>query len=326
VIDAFGLRGSVTDWRSVSGGWSNRVFRLTTSEGCYAVKQMRNPWGIERWDDWLAEAFQLELRAIDAGVQAPAPVASPQTGGCLAWVPGAGADAVPVRVHQWVDAAPLGTGVVTPETARWVGRTLAILHGLRARAVDRSLFPTPNASAARRWPELTDAAQRGRAAWAGLMAAAAPSAVLVAELTRAAGFHPDEEIMSHSDVDQKNILGPAAGPVLCDWDVASPVVPRRELADVAVSMGCWRDFRIAREVVRSYHRQGGDDAGFAPEDLAPALMNSLDWITVNAERALGLRPADATEIAQAGQLLPALLTAMPSEVGTAQRITELLRI
>jgi aminoglycoside phosphotransferase (APT) family kinase protein len=326
VVSAFGLPGSVAEWREVGGAWSNRVFRLATSEGVFAVKQMRNPWLIERWAEWLDEAWKFELRAIAAGVPAPVPVANPLTGGCLAWVPAVGAESVPVRVHQWADAVPLGSGVVTAETARWAGRILATLHGLRIQPEDRSLFPIPDATTAGRWPELTDAARRAKAPWAGLVTAAAPSAALIADLTQSAGFRPAEEVMSHGDVDQKNMLGTELGPILCDWDVASPVVPRRELADAALSMGCWRDFAIAREVIASYRASGGDDRDFEPDDLGQPLATGLDWVAMNIDRVLGLRPASAAEIAQAGQLLPGLLTALPRDVETAQRITELLRI
>jgi aminoglycoside phosphotransferase (APT) family kinase protein len=61
------------------------------------------------------------------------------------------------------------------------------------------------------------------------MEAAAPAVALIADLTRSAGFRPDQEVMTHGDIDQKNLLLTAAGPVLCDWDLAAPIVPRREL-------------------------------------------------------------------------------------------------
>ena len=86
VISAFGLDGPVWQWTPVSGAWSNRVFRLDVGSQAFAVKQMRNPWDMPRWEEWLAEAWSFELLAIAAGVAAPAPVANPETGGCLARV------------------------------------------------------------------------------------------------------------------------------------------------------------------------------------------------------------------------------------------------
>ncbi len=326
VLAAFGLDGPATSMTAVGGAWSNRVFRLEANGGVFAVKQMRNPWRIPRWEKWLAEAWAFELCGIEAGIAAPQPVANPVTGGCLAWVRLGGTQPVPVRVHRWVSGIPLGAGVVDLQIARWAGQALATMHGLQVRPLDRSLFPLPNTDNADRWPELTKAAYRSGADWAGLMAAAGPSVSVIAELVKSDGHRPGEEVMSHGDVDQKNIVATRRGPVLCDWDVAHPVVPRRELADVAMSMGCWRDIGVAREVVRAYRAHGGDDAQIAPTDLGQPMMSGVDWIAMNADRALGQWPASAAEVAQARSLLPGLLAALPGEVASALRITALLRI
>ncbi len=326
VLAAFGLDGPATCMSEVGGAWSNRVFRLETGSGVFAVKEMRNPWQIPHWEEWLAEAWAFELRGIEAGVAAPQPVANPTTGGCLARVSRGRAELAPVRVHCWVAGEPLGTGVVDARTARWAGQVLAKMHGLGIRPRERSVFPFPSTDNAARWPELTAAAHRSGAEWAGLMAAAAPSVSTIAGLVQSDAHRPGEEVMSHGDVDQKNIIATRQGPVLCDWDVAHPVVPRRELADVAMSMGCWHDIDIARQVIRAYRAGGGDDTDFGPADLGQSMMSSIDWIAINADRALGLWPASAADVARARELLPGLLGALPVEVAMALRISELLRI
>jgi aminoglycoside phosphotransferase (APT) family kinase protein len=204
-----------------------------------------------------------------------------------------GAGTVLVRVHRWVDGDPAPEGPVTPAVAEWAGEVLARLHGLAVRPADRSLFPVAAADTAGRWPGL---------------AGAAPAAVeAIAGLVEAARHDSGEEVMSHSDVDQKNLLLTAAGPVLCDWDVASPVVPRCELADVALALGDWSDVEIARTVVRAYRAAGGRVDVFAPPDLGPALATHLDWLEVNVAgerlrallRSLDRRVAAALDVAAA---------------------------
>jgi aminoglycoside phosphotransferase (APT) family kinase protein len=325
VLAAFGLEGAVLTMTEVGGGWSNRVFRLEADSGVFAVKQMRNPWRIPHWEEWLAQAWAFELRAIEAGIAAPEPLVNPATGGCLARASSGGSALTPVRLHRWVHGKPLSGGVADPQVARWAGRVLATMHGMQVRPHDRSLFPFPNTHTAERWPELTEAAYRSGADWAGLMAAAAPSVSVIAELVKSDGHRPDREVMSHGDLDQKNILATGAGPVLCDWDVAYPVVPSRELADVAMSMGCWRDMDAAREVVRAYRAYGGDDTELAPADLGQTMMSRLDWIALNADRELGQWPASAAEVAQARELLPRLLAKVQPDLAVALRITGALR-
>lgn len=316
----------MTGWTPVGGAWSNRVFRLEAAGRRYAVKEMRNPWADPHWQQWLAESWVFERQAIAAGVAAPLPVPDPATGSCLAWVSRrdpALPDAA-VRVHHWVAGNPPGPGPVPVRTARWAGQVLATLHGLRIRARDRGLFPVPGTDTARRWPELAEAAQRSGAAWAHLMAAAAPAVSLIAELATSAGRRPGQEVITHGDIDQKNLIATAQGPVLCDWDLAVPLVPRRELADVALSLGCWEDFAVSREVLRSYRQAGGDGTPIEPPDLGQPLMTGLDWAAFNVERAIGLRPATEAESTLARTLTPGLLAAIPHQVSVTMRIGSIL--
>jgi aminoglycoside phosphotransferase (APT) family kinase protein len=328
VLTAFGLEGPVTAWTAVSGAWSNRVFRLETGGSAFAVKEMRNPWRIARWEEWLAESWSFELLAIEAGVAAPPPVANPADGGCLARVSRGDATMAPapVRLHHWVGGQPFSPAAVTTGSARWAGQVLATLHGLAVRPHDRSVFPVPDTENAGRWPELADAARRSGADWARQMTAVAPSVSLIAELAQSSGSRPGDEVMSHGDIDQKNLISAARGPVLCDWDVAMPMVPVRELADVAMSLACWHDFSIAREVVRAYRASGGNDTRITPSDLGQPMMTGLDWVVFNVERALGRRPASPSEAALARELVPTLLAAIPGQVAIALRITDILRI
>ncbi len=332
VAEAFRLPGPVTGWEPVGGAWSNRVYRLGTGVRRYAVKEMRNPWAEPRWQEWLAEAWSFEQRAIAAGVAAPWPVPNPADGSCLAWVRRLDQDSqhhqhsqasrgAPVRVHHWTAGAPVGPGPVDAATARWAGRVLAILHGLRITPRDRGLFPVTSTATADRWFELTEAARRGKAPWASAMEKAAPSVALIADLARSAGFLPDQEVMTHGDIDQKNLLLTVSGPVLCDWDLAAPLVPRRELADVAMSLAAWTETAIAREVIRSYRQAGGDDTTIEPADLGQSMMIGLDWVAFNVERAIGLRPAARADASLARGIVPGLLAAIPAQAAAAARLS-----
>jgi aminoglycoside phosphotransferase (APT) family kinase protein len=327
VAEAFGLPGPVTGWEPVGGAWSNRVYRLDAGGRRYAVKEMRNPWAEPRWQEWLAESWSFEQRAIAAGVAAPRPVPNPADGSCLARVSRLGQDSqvtdAPVRVHHWTAGAPVSPGPVDAATARWAGQVLAILHGLRITPRDRGLFPVTSTETADRWPELTEAARHRDAPWISSMEEAAPGVVLIADLARAAGFRPDQEVMTHGDIDQKNLLLTPSGPALCDWDLAAPLVPRRELADVAMSLAAWTETAIAREVVRSYRRAGGDDTRIEPADLGQSMMIGLDWVAFNVERAIGLRPAATAEVSLARGIVPGLLAAIPAQAAAASRVRDL---
>lgn len=326
VAAAFRLPGRVLRLEPVGGAWSNRVFRLVTDRGSYALKELRNPREDPYWLGALEAAWEFELVAARAGVAMPVPVAAPG-GRCLAWVRREGAapssqDPAPVRLHRWVDGRPAGTGPVDGSMARWAGRTVAVLHGLGCTPPDPGVFPAPTTDSAGGWPRLVDLARRLRPEWVDPLVSAAPAVRRGTELFLAAADEP--AVMSHADVDQKNLLLTAASPVLCDWDAAAPVVPRRELAEAALSMGAWRDFEVARLVVRTYRDAGGDDSPFSPADLGPSLMASLDWVAFNVERALGARPATPAERALSAGIVPGLLQELPADVRVAEDVARLL--
>jgi aminoglycoside phosphotransferase (APT) family kinase protein len=325
VLGAFAIGGELTTMTPVSGAWSNRVWRLAGSDGAFAVKELRNPWQDPGWQHWLAEAWEFELRALHAGISMPEPIPNPADGHCLAWVPTVSGDAtVPVRVHRWIPGAAPGPGAVGEDLAAWAGRTLAMVHGLGVLPQRRDLFPATNTDTAEQWEELAAAARQHDAPWSELVETALPAVRLAAGLATSAAGQPAAEVMSHGDIDQKNLVLTPEGPVLCDWDLALPVVPRRELADVAVSFAAWKDPVIARAVVGAYRRAGGEAAGFRPDDLGPSLMHGLDWIAFNIQRAIGLRAGTPAERQLSDGLAAQLLERLPAEVDLALRLVEFL--
>jgi aminoglycoside phosphotransferase (APT) family kinase protein len=327
VTAAFGIDGRAGPLVPVPGAWSNRVFRLVVGAEPYAVKELLNPWADPRWLDWVHAAYRFERRAIAAGVAAPAPIANPSDGGCVAWVERDGhGPLASVRVHRWVEGRSPGVGPVDLTVARWAGHALATLHRLGVRPEDRTIFPVPDKTTRDHWPRLVEAAEHAGATWAPHLSEATGYVDTIADLVRAGGQLPHEEVMTHGDLDQKNIILGRSGSAVCDWDVAAPWVPRRELADTALSLAAWEQFDVAREVVRSYRRAGGADTRIEPPDLGEPLMTGVDWIAFNVERALGLRAALPSDIARAGRLVPNLLHALLGRVEIALRATQLLAL
>ncbi|MBA3252218.1 MAG: aminoglycoside phosphotransferase family protein [Geodermatophilaceae bacterium] len=320
VARAFDLGTPVAALDPVGRAWSHSVYRLPTERGEFAVKVMRDPWASPRWRDWLAAAWEFERTAYAAGIAMPEPVPNPVDGGCVA-VLHTGAT---VRVHRWVPGRPTPTEPVGPLVAAWVGRTLAALHGLAVQPRNPSVFPVVDTDNVEAWAGLVAAARGMGMPWTAGLVDCTDTVEAIADLALAARARSEATVMSHNDVDQKNLVLTTAGPVLCDWDVAAPAVPRRELADVALSMGDWSNAVVARMVVRSYEEQRGWPGDFEPSDLGPTLLSSVDWLTFNVERALGRRGREPTVIALGRDLVPGLLAALPRQLGVALRVEEFL--
>jgi Ser/Thr protein kinase RdoA (MazF antagonist) len=317
-MDAFGLRGHATSYVEVEGAWSNRVLRLDTTAGRFAVKELRNPWGEPRWAEWLEESWRLERAVVGAGVAVPEPVPAPD-GGCFVDVARCdGVGTVPVRVHRWVEGRRPGTADVDLGLAAWTGTTLAKVHALRMQPHDPTLFPVPSTGSVQAWPDLCRQASVADAAWAGLLLSTRDAIRRAGDLLVPPADRPT--VMSHGDVSLANVILTASGPVLCDWDVAMPRVPAWDLADVAVTVAGWEARDVARAVRASYLDAGGQVAPPEPHDLGPTLMVRLDFISLLVHRALALRPTTAAQQLEAHAQLPSLLNRLPGQVAVAESL------
>jgi hypothetical protein len=201
---------------------------------------------------------------------------------------------------------------------------LATLHGLNLQPIDRSLFPTPTTTTADSWDRLVSAAAARDAQWTSQLIGMSTVVRHARDLADAATERSADEVMSHGDIDQLNIVLNPAGPVLCDWDVAAPWVTTHELVDTAISLATAKDFVIGRRVVAAYCRTARIEVHLEPCDLGPALMVGLDWVAFNVERALGPRQRTTEEIRLSEQLVPNLLVEFRAGVDIAERIPELL--
>jgi Ser/Thr protein kinase RdoA (MazF antagonist) len=286
VLAAFGEPGEVTAYAEVGGGWSNRVWRLSTSRGDYAVKELRNAWGEPRWREWLVEGWRLELAAREAGVAMPEPLANPATGDPLAHVERCdGSGEAPVRLHRWVESSPVPREPVGREVAQWVGRTLATVHALALRPATPDLYAgRVGLTTSDVWPDLVARSRGAGAPWAEQLAAAEALARRATALLEP--WDPADEVLCHGDVDQKNLLVAPDGPLLCDWDVVLPRLPAHDLAEAALSMASWRSPGVVAAVVAGYREARGEARPIVATDLGPSLASRLGWIRFTVDRAL----------------------------------------
>ena len=322
VVRAFELPGRLVDCTDVVGGWSNRVLRLATSRGVYAVKQLRNAWGEPRWREWLAEGWRLEQAARAAGLVVPSPVPVPATGECVALVDRRdGAGVVPVRLHEWVDGDPVPPEPVPTGIARELGRVLATLHGLALAPLQPELYEGEvRRTTADVWPRLVQRARTARAPWADALAASEPFARrATALLDRGAA----PRVLSHGDLDQKNLLVSGRTLVVLDWDVVVPVVPAHDLAGAALAMASWREPHVARAVVDGYAQVTGQRVGLTPTDLGASLAARLGWIRFTVDRFVD--SAGSSGASHHDPDVPSLLDELARRVEVAENLDAWLR-
>ena len=307
ICHAFDLGRPIGPMQPVGGGLSQRMWRLETTTGVYAIKRFNRDFENPDYVPSIERAFLLERRAFEAGITMPRPVPNPATGRCVAELPDDPDKPSTVRVHEWVEGRLPQPGDDWAALTRAAAAIMARIHALDLQAAK----PSPKALAAVAvqpdWPELLDRARAIGAAWAGELAAVLPVIDALDEIVRIGRLREDRLIMCHRDIDAKNVLvTPDGGILLVDWDAAGPVSPRMEATFGAFTWAGAHDDAIDAHEHRinvpmlgaffaGYRAAGG--AGFRVEraDFAEMLQVMMQWYRFNVRRALGERLNDADD-------------------------------
>lgn len=197
----------------VRGGGANRLYRLDTERGSFAVKELNLRDRREAYR--MAEVLRLERAAFAAGVPMPEPVDA--VGG--------------VVVHRWVNGAPVPEAPAPPPFAHAVGGALATLHALDV-AWEHGTAVEP---VVHDWEELTDRAVASGQPWASELVAQRRTFEAIARFVETCE-RPGPVVLTHRDVQPWNLLERDGNPVLVDWELAGPLDLGSELGASALGI------------------------------------------------------------------------------------------
>jgi thiamine kinase-like enzyme len=281
----------------VAGGLTNRLWRLETNRGAFAVKEMNRDPARADYVAWFDRAFILEQAAFRGGIAMPRPVPVTASGRCL----GELLDGqITVRVHWWVEGARLeNSAVYATEVAARVAVILANIHSLGIATpvtIDQALRIVGE----EHWRTLADRAESIAADWAPEFRRLLPALAELEGYLALAHNDATPLLLSHRDADKKNFMrSPSGALILVDWDAAGPVNPRHDVANEAL---VWAgvhlsdpDATLARAFVDAYRRAAGTNDRFQWTDLAELVSLRLGWLDFNVRRALGERARDGSD-------------------------------
>jgi hypothetical protein len=327
ICQIFDIGDSLSPPIAVTGGLSNRMWRLETSCGVYAVKELNPNWTGVDYHARMERAFGVEMAAYDAGVAMPRPIPVAANGRCLADLSAGGRDYT-VRVHEWVDARPLQHVVYPGDFPSRVGETIARIHALKLDA-EVTLADALHAFGHEHWESLAERVERSDVSWAWQFRwLLGPIADLEAYGVRSRS-NPDALLLSHRDADQKNWMETGDGELLlADWDAAGPVHPRHEIASLALVWGGVGlgepDRRAASSLIEGYRRAGGVfDA--RDGDLDEFALVTVGWFEFNVRRAIGEGARDDADRATGDALVRRGFKDLPRYARSVERWLTMLR-
>jgi aminoglycoside phosphotransferase (APT) family kinase protein len=286
----------------VHGGFANRMYRLDTDQGSFAVKELN--LADRRWTYHVEDVFRFEQAAFAAGIPMPEPIS-------------AGDDTL---VHRWVEGEKVPEAPVSEAYAFEIGEILARIHALDVDWPHSSIEdPAP-----RDWPELAVRAAETGQPWAGELASHVDTFLAIAHFVDTCE-RPGPVVLTHKDIQPWNLLARDGRPVVLDWELSGLLDLSSELGSTALSIAKGPGFdtiepTIFRAVLNGYVAQGGTLPPSGPSWfvfllsgwLGHTRWNILRCLT-NTEQTTGPELALSQESAHNGiHGLPALYTRLPA--------------
>jgi thiamine kinase-like enzyme len=283
----------------VPAGLSHRMWRLETTHGVFAVKQLNRDWANPDYVDWYERAFSVEMAAFYAGISVPRPIAAHGTGHCLAELPGHNEQRITVRVHEWMGGEPIDRISREEGVLAEVGGILAQIHLLELKTAARP-DEVLRVHGNQHWSDLTERLLGTCSVWAEELRRCLVTINELEAFVVASRMELGTPHLSHRDADQKNFMVTSEGRLLLvDWDAAGPINPRHEIAKECLNWAGAHvgmpDQRLAQALLAGYRRAGGDYSSPRPSDFGEFVCDMLGWLEFNVRRTLGERLQDASD-------------------------------
>lgn len=223
----------------VHGGFANRMYRLDTDQGSFAVKELN--LADRRRTYHAQDVFRFERAAFAAGIPMPEPIsAGDQT-----------------LVHRWVEGQRVPEAPVSAAFAFQIGEILARIHRLDVRwTQEPGEDPT-----SRDWPAIAERAVATGQPWADEFASHVETFLAIAEFVDTCE-RPGPYVLTHKDIQPWNLLARDGRPVVLDWELSGWLDVSGELGSTALSLAKGPGFdhiepAIFRAVLDGYVAGGG---------------------------------------------------------------------
>lgn len=305
LFNFYGIGPVTTTPQPVSGGLMHKVYKVSTLNQTYAVKIlnpsiMKRPGVMENMvnSERIAAAFAMKLPVVAA----KQPVVEARRS-VVAAINISGSIVVSFQddfymIYNWLDGASIFPPAINEDHCHKIGRILGTMHsmnlslpGITKEHDYAAIFP---------WNLYLEKAREQEATWITEYAEVLDSLPIWNEQSNAAKqILSKSMVISHRDLDPKNVMWSQGEPYLIDWEAAGYVNPYQELLEV---LNYWADDGCGgleegrfKALLQSYREYKSTEQVDWNEVLYSGYSGMLGWLDYSLKRALGMESMEAEE-------------------------------
>lgn len=286
--------------KRISGGLLHKMYRARTTIGVFAIKEM-NPEIMKR-----PGVFENMVRSeeIAAGLGEKLPVVSAlEINGRQIHC----ADGYFYMVFPWVEGSSIFPPDIQEYHCETMGDLLSRIHETDIRLPKK--MDLQEEVPLYEWDEYLQKAIRKKMNWAEEYGRN------IADLQKWNQKARDvqkklkrEQVISHRDLDPKNVMWNEEGVHIIDWEAAGPVNPYQEFVECILYWADDGNDGLSKELfdafVKAYSKHNDLERMDWESVTSGSCAGILGWLAYNIRRALGIEAADEAEIRLGAELIP----------------------
>lgn len=293
LMESLKLGAVINEPVQVTGGLLHKMYRVNTNKGTYAVKVlnaeiMKRPVALQN---------TVNSEKIAAGFRTIIPVVAALeiSGKQIHEV-----DGNHYMVFDWMEGESIFPPMITAENCYAIGEVLGKMH--HANLTVEGVEQEEDGATIFAWDKYGEQLPKYKAEdWENRFQEALPDIKAWNQAACEAGeILAKTMVISHRDLDPKNVMWNGDGPLIIDWEAAGYVNPYQELLEV---INYWADdgkggllkehFDALLNAYTQYVKL--ENVDWNPV-FAGSYMGMLGWLEYNIKRALGVEAATADEV------------------------------
>ncbi|WP_113927911.1 aminoglycoside phosphotransferase family protein [Bacillus sp. P14.5] len=276
----------------LTGGLLHKIFRVETDRGKFAVKIL-NPQIMNR-PQARDSYIHSEMVASFLAEKLPALPAKVINGTQLQKF-----EDQYFLVYDWIIGKTKPLSELNSNHARLIGSLLGEIHNSDI-ALCNIKMNIPQKHPAHKWNIYLQKGKENHSAWTGLLAENSTSLYKwSAAAEKAAPILSSDLVISHRDLDPKNVMWNDSTPVIIDWESAGFIHPMQDLLETALYWSV-NDIGELQEdsfssFLKGYKSKGKELTADWKSVLDAGYSAKLDWLEYNLKRSLWIECGDKEE-------------------------------